>query len=346
MSKVLCFGELLLRLSPQLNGEWIRQHAMPVFIGGAELNVATALAKWQVPVDYCTALPDHYLSKELMASVEERGIATEKILLRGQRIGTYYLPQGADLKGAGTIYDRAYSSFWELKPGEIDWDEILQDISWFHFSAISPALNEHVAFVCEEGAKAASAKGITVSVDLNHRAKLWQYGKQPSEIMPDLVEHCDVVMGNIWSAHTMLATSTDEQIHDNSSREKYLAHAVKTSQEIIERFPKCRAVANTFRFDSGEEDIRYFTSLFTEGQEHHSASYACHGVVDRSGSGDCYMAGLIYGFTNRLSPQATVEFATAAAFGKLQEKGDSTSQTIENVQQKIKPGAAQVSAEQ
>ncbi len=111
MSKVLCFGELLLRLSPELNGEWIRQNSMPVFVGGAELNVATALAKWDVPASYFTALPDSYLIKEIITSVDERGVETDKILFCGNRIGTYYLPQGGDLKNAGVIYDRAYSSF-------------------------------------------------------------------------------------------------------------------------------------------------------------------------------------------------------------------------------------------
>ena len=168
MSKVLCFGELLLRLSPQLNGEWIKQGSMPVFIGGAELNVAQALAKWKVPVAYCTALPDNYLSEEVISFVAGKGIDTGKIQRSGNRIGTYYLPQGADLKSAGVIYDRAYSSFWELKPGQIDWDMVLQDVSWLNFSAISPALNQDVADVCLEAAKAAAAKGITVSLGCSH----------------------------------------------------------------------------------------------------------------------------------------------------------------------------------
>lgn len=342
MSKILCFGELLLRLSPALNGEWIKQANMPVFVGGAELNVARALAKWNVPVSYCTALPDHYLSKEVVSFMAQNGIDTAKILFSGNRIGTYYLPQGADLKSTGTIYDRAYSSFWELKPTQLNWDEILQDVSWFHFSAISPALNENVAAVCLEGVKAASQKGLTVSVDLNHRAKLWQYGKSPVEIMPALVDCCDVVMGNIWSANTMLGTPIDETIHHNSSKEKYLAHAKKTAQAIKEHFPKCKAVANTFRFDSGEGAIQYFSSLYTNGQPYHSATYVSNEVKDRSGSGDCYMAGLIYGFVNGLPPQEIVDFATSAAVGKLQEKGDATQQTVDIIQQRMNDSGKEV----
>lgn len=126
MSGVLCLGELLLRLSPQANGGWLQQNVMPVFLGGAELNVATALARWGMPVGYCTALPDHYLSREIIAAVQQRGVDTKDVFFSGNRIGTYYLPQGADVKAAGVIYDRAYSSFWELEPGQIDWDQGLQ----------------------------------------------------------------------------------------------------------------------------------------------------------------------------------------------------------------------------
>lgn len=344
MSRILCFGELLLRLSPQLGGEWLKHNSMPVFLGGAELNVARALANWQLPVAYSTALPDHYLSREIIAFLEQKQIDASRIQVAGNRIGTYYLPQGADLKSAGVIYDRAYSSFWELKRGQIDWDVVLQDVSWLHFSAISPALNENVADVCLEAVTAASAKGITVSVDLNYRAKLWQYGKQPHEVMPKLVAHCDVVMGNIWAANTMLSTALDENIHENSSREKYLAHAKQTSEEIRQYFPKCKVVANTFRFDSKNESIVYFTSLEVGGKQYNSKEYFCDSVVDRSGSGDCYMAGLIYSLSKKQTPQEVVEFATAAAFGKLQEKGDATSQTVETILKNSKTGAAHAGA--
>ena len=201
---VFCFGEILLRMSPVLNRQWIQQASIPVYVGGAELNVASALAKWNVPVRYCSAMPDHYLSHEMMEELQTKNIDVSAVHLSGNRIGVYYLPQGADLKNAGVIYDRAYSSFAELKPGMINWDKALEGCTWFHFSAISPALNENAAAVCKEALQAASAKGLTVSVDLNYRAKLWQYGKKPAEIMPGLVEYCHIIMGNLWSVESLL----------------------------------------------------------------------------------------------------------------------------------------------
>jgi 2-dehydro-3-deoxygluconokinase len=149
-------------------------------------------------------------------------------------------------------------------------------------------------------------------------------------------------MGNIWAAALMLRTAIDEDIHENATTEKYLTHAHSTSLEVMEKFPKCKMVANTFRLD--KNNIQYFTSLYTNGSQFNSKEYACDTVVDRAGSGDCFMAGLIYGTTHKLSPQETVEFATAAAFGKLQEKGDATNQEVQTIYQTIKTGTVQAVA--
>jgi 2-dehydro-3-deoxygluconokinase len=334
VKKVFCFGELLFRISPAAN-EDIADNPMMLYVGGAEANVATALAGWNVPVKYCTVLPDNFMSRHVLHYLEYKGIYTSSILFAGDRIGVYYLERGADLKGK-MAYDREGSSFSQIKRGMIDWDKVLQDVCWFDFSAISPALNENVADVCLEAVEAAAKKGITISVDLNYRSRLWKYGKQPTDIMPQLVQYCDVVMGNIWAANTMLGTSLDEDINTNKDKERFLEHAKKTSLEIIDRFPKCKVVANTFRFDSNVNDILYYTSLFMNGQQYNSNEFTCHGVIDRSGSGDCFMAGLIYGLYNKKDPQEIIDYATTAAFGKLQEQGDATGQDVFTISKKSK----------
>lgn len=327
--KVLCFGELLLRISPALGGE-AAYRPMQVYVGGAEANVATALAGWNVPVKYCTVLPDNFMSKHVRHYLEYNNIYASSILLTGNRIGVYYLERGADLKGS-VVYDREHSAFSEVKRGMIDWDKVLHDVSWFNFSAISPALNENVADVCLEALEAASAKNITISVDLNYRSRLWKYGKDPIEVMPKLVEYCDVVMGNIWSANTLLGTAIDDSIHGRGGKQGYLDHAMQTSKEIIEKFPKCKVVANTFRFD--KKDLLYYTTMYKDGRQFNSAEFTTDKVVDRSGSGDCFMAGLIYGLYNDHASEDIVNYATAAAFGKLQEEGDATGHDILTVAQ-------------
>lgn len=333
---VFCFGELLLRMSPVLNRQWIKDNTMPVYIGGAELNVATALARWGVPAQYSTALPDNYLSKEICEEVQSKKIDTSTVHFSGNRVGVYYLPQGADMKNAGVIYDRAHSSFADLKPGMINWDEVLKDATWFHFSAISPALNENVVAVCEEGIAAASAKGITVSVDLNYRAKLWQYGKKPVEIMPQLAKYCDVIMGNIWAASNLLGIEVDEEIHITGKREDFLQHAQKTSEAIRQKFPKCKTVANTFRFDHGDGGILYYAALYKEGSLHYTPELIANKIVDKVGSGDCFMAGLIYGLYHHHPSQRVIDVAARAAFGKLMEKGDATSQDMETITSQLR----------
>jgi 2-dehydro-3-deoxygluconokinase len=326
MKKIFCFGELLLRISPAANKD-LAENPMQLYVGGAEANVATALAGWNVPVKYCTTLPDNFMSKHVIHYLEYQGIYTSSILFSGNRIGIYYLERGADLKGS-VVYDREYSSFSQLKRGMINWEKVFQDVCWFNFSAISPALTPNVADVCLEALEVASKMNITISCDLNYRSRLWKYGKEPIEVMPQLVEYCDVVMGNIWAANTLLGIPVDENIHDKGTKEAYIEHAKRTSEEIIKKFPKTKVVANTFRFDKPGSDILYYTGLYMDGQQYCSPDYTCHGVIDRSGSGDCFMAGLIYGLYKKHEPQEILNYATAAAFGKLQEIGDATGQDV------------------
>ncbi|MGN6639292.1 MAG: PfkB family carbohydrate kinase [Mucilaginibacter sp.] len=333
---VLSFGELLLRICPDADGAWLQENTLPFYVGGAELNVATALALWNVPSKYFTALPDNSLTSQILDFLQEKNIDTSKVHYSGNRIGLYFLTQGKDLKHNALVYDRAYSSFSELKPGDINWDSVFEGVSWFHFSAICPAINQHVADVCKEALEAASKKGITISVDLNYRSKLWQYGKEPREIMPELVSFCDLIMGNIWAAEKMLGIPVTNDAHlgvKSSCNEA----AIKTSEEIVHRYHKCKAVANTFRFDLAD-GLNYHTTLYTGKNHFVSSDYSATHIVDRVGSGDCFMAGLIYGFYNQLPVAETLEFATAAAFEKLFVKSDATNKTVDDIKKAIKHG--------
>lgn len=326
---ILCFGEILLRLAPDERSEWLAKNALDVYAGGAEMNVAAALAQWRVPVSYCTAVPRNFLSAQLIKKIEEQNIDTSTIVYTGNKIGLYYLLKGTEIQHAEVIYDRNGSSFSELKPGIIDWDKALNGIRWFHFSAITPALSENIAAVCKEALQVCVKKNIFISVDLNHRAKLWQYGKQANEIMPELVQYCDVIMGNIWSAETMLNIKVPDNIHAINTKENYVAQAKKTSEEIARRFTKCKIVANTFRFD--KTGIEYYATIFSNNNFYISSTYKTDAVIDKVGSGDCFMAGLIYGIYNHLPFQQIINFATAAAFQKLFIKGDCTNKTVEEV---------------
>ncbi len=333
MRKTLCFGELLLRLSPSAGGDWLRNNELPAFVGGAEANVATALALWGQPVGYCTALPANFLSEQLANYLAQKKIDISAINYSGNRVGVYYLQQGTDVKSSGVVFDRAGSSFAQLQKGMIDWEKVLEGIDWFHFSAIAASLTASAAEVCEEALKLASAKGIKISVDLNYRNKLWQYGKQPVDIMPGLVQYCDLVMGNIWAANIMLGIPYDESLVKQDIKNAYLQQAMLTSKTIQQQFPKVSTVANTFRFDKNA-GIEYYTTLFTDSL-FVSAVYSADKVTDKVGSGDCFMGGLIYGLNNEFLPQQVLDFATAAAYNKLFIKGDTTDQAVEQIKASI-----------
>jgi 2-dehydro-3-deoxygluconokinase len=327
--KILSVGELLLRICP--GGDWLHDNTLPFYVGGAEANVATALALWGLPTTYFTALPDNAMTRELARYLEEKNIDTSRILYQGERIGIYYLPKGKDLKNAGVIYDRAHSSFSSLKPGSVDWNKVLHEIGWLHFSAISPALNSDAAAVCAEMLQAASTMNITISLDLNYRAKLWQYGVTPTAVMPALAAHCDLIMGNLWAAEKMLGIPVDQNLVETDTKKDYLQHAWLTSEQIMENFPKVKYVANTFRFDNGEKGIRYYTTLYSGKTLLSSKEYLSDKILDKVGSGDCFMAGLIYGLSQNHGNQATLEFATAAAYQKLFIPSDATHQRPEEI---------------
>lgn len=332
---VLSFGELLLRISPDEGGYWLKENSFPFYIAGAELNVATALALWNIPSRYITALPDNVMSKQIVNYLERQKIDMSPVIYQGSRLGLYFLTKGQDLKNDALIYDRAHSAFSELKPGMIDWDKQFEGVSWFHFSAICPAINQNIADICKEALIAASKKNITVSVDLNYRSKLWQYGKTPQKIMPELLQYCDLVMGNVWAADIMLGIPVAPDIHESGQKSIYLKEALKTSGEITRQYPKCKAVANTFRFD-GKNRVSYYATLYTGDKFYTSNEFSTTEIINKVGSGDCFMAALIYGFYNHFDPKQTLELASTAAFEKLFIESDTTNVPVEDLLLKLK----------
>ncbi len=328
MKKVLCFGELLLRISPFIVET--NKDPFAIYLGGAEANVARALSHFGIGVQYCSALPDNFMTTRIMQFLNDSKVGTDKMILSGDRIGLYYLDYGADLKGA-VVYDRADSSFAKLQTGTIDWDKVFEGIDWFNFSAISPAINQNLADICLEAVKMAIQKNIMVSVDLNYRSRLWKYTTSPIAVMKQLLPYCNLVMGNIWSANTLLGIAIDEDIHEKHSKQSYLDQSLAVSKEIMLQYPSCKTVANTFRFDTEEKKIKYYTTLYHNNINYQSPEFNVEQIVDRSGSGDCFMAGLIYGILQEHQPQNILNFATAAAVGKLQEKGDGTRQNVTSV---------------
>lgn len=192
-----------------------------------------------------------------------------------------------------------------------------------------------MADICEEALKAAYERNITISLDLNYREKLWKYGKDPVAVMPALAKYCTVIMGNIWAAEKMLGIGIDEEVSRTRDKAGFLKQAEKTSHELLSQFPNCKIVANTFRFDENQ-GIRYYTTLYADGKLYVSTEYTAEKIVDKVGSGDCFMAGLIYGFYLKKEAEEILEFATAAAYSKLFIESDATNIGVEEIKAQMK----------
>lgn len=321
--RVLCFGEILLRLqSTDVSFLSNNPNHIKIFCGGSEANVAVTLGQLGIKTSYFTAIPHNALTKEMEELLKEKQVDTSKILHQGDRIGAYYLLSANGLTNGEVIYDRKYSSFSDLKAKDIDWNKLFEDIDWFHFTAITPALNENLAQLCEYALKETQQRNITVSVDLNYRSKLWQYGKSPLDIMPNLVQYCDVVMGNIWAANKMLGTSINDSFDRNTHKEEYVTYANQIAQELLEKFPKIKHIAHTYRFMDTPNHNLFYGTYHTPEVNVYSETRETLEVIDRIGSGDAFMGGLIYALLNELPAQEIIDIATSVGFEKLFVEGD------------------------
>ncbi|ACU04468.1 MULTISPECIES: sugar kinase [Pedobacter] len=319
---ILVFGELLLRFSSSEDQFISKNHTVSLFPGGSEANVSASLGQWNIPCSYVSCVPDNALANNALQTLQELGVDTGRTVLQGSRLGLYFLLSANGLTNGEVVYDRKYSSFSNLKPGTIDWDQVLEGHTWFHWTALTPALNENMAAVCEEALKVARRKGLKISVDLNYRSRLWDYGKQPIEVMPDLVKYCDVIMGNIWAVNKMLGIPVDEHLNRQTPPEIYKTHADVSAAAVFSNFPQCRHIAYTFRFMDNPKHNLFYGTYHTPDGNYISPVLETNEVLDRIGSGDAFMAGLIYGLSTTNDGQEIINKATASGYKKLFVKGD------------------------
>nr|WP_121272711.1 sugar kinase [Pedobacter schmidteae] len=319
---ILVFGELLLRFSSAEDQFISKNHTVSLFPGGSEANVSASLGQWGIPCSYVSCVPDNALAANALQSLQGLGVNTSKTLLQGSRLGLYFLLSANGLTSGEVVYDRKFSSFSSLKPGTVDWDKVLDGHTWFHWTALTPALNENMAAVCKEALVAAKAKGLKISVDLNYRSRLWDYGKQPIEVMPELVAYCDVIMGNIWAVNKMLGVPVDENLNRQTSVDTYTIHANASANAVFDRFPQCKHIANTFRFMDNPKHNLFYGTYHTRDNNYISEVFETHEVVDRIGSGDAFMAGLIYGLSTSTNGDEIIRKATSSGYQKLFVKGD------------------------
>lgn len=324
---VLSFGELLVRLSPGTAMDWLNKEQVNIYIGGSEMNTIAALAKWRMPACFCTALADNFLSSAIVKKIAEQNIDTSAIVHYGTKTGLYYLQGENTLKDDTVIYDRLHSSFYDLKPGVINWDTVFNGIRWFHFNALSAGLNHNTAAVCKEALEACARKSITVSMYMHQQPQLWLNKNKPNKVIPDLLQHCDVLIADLPSIEASLGI--EMPINKRVSKDDAIQLSKNTCEAINKQFARCKIIANSFyAYDNAAE---LFGTVCTNNNVYVSASYKSNEITDKSGSADSFTAGLIYGIYNHLPFQQVINFAAGAGFQKLFVKGERMDKTAEEV---------------
>ena len=317
--KVITFGELMLRLAPEGYLRFVQSNKFEATFGGAEANVAVSLANYNQDVSFVSKLPNNEIGQMAINSLRQYGVDTSNVVRGGNRVGIYYCEKGASQRASKVIYDRANSSIALAKKDDFDWDKIFKDADWFHFTGITPALSKEVASITLEACKAAKAKGITISCDLNFRKKLWS-NKEANEVMSQLCEYVDICIANEEDAKDVFGIEAkDTDINSGKlNKEGYVSVAEQLSQRFNFKY-----VAITLRESISANDNNWSAMLYNakEGKAYFSKKYAIH-IVDRVGGGDSFGAGLIYALRNNYKEQDAIEFATAASCLKHSIEGD------------------------
>lgn len=308
MKKVICFGDLLVSLSPPGYYRFIQINQPEMFYTGAEANVAASLAQYGMQTELVTRLPEHAIGEAAEASMRKYNIGTRFIQKGGDRIGLIYTERGASQRASTVIYDRADSSFATSPADCYDWDTIFQDADWFHTTGITPALSDGLAEITLEACKKAKQMGLMVSCDLNYRKKLWSTEKA-GRVMRQILPYVDVLIANEEDAEKVLgmkAGNTDVTT-GNLEHSSY----VQVAQQIHDEFG-IPYIATTLRKSISASDNDWSAMLWHDGKAYFSKTYAIH-IVNRVGGGDSFSGGLIYGLRQQLPLQEALEFATAAS---------------------------------
>ena len=327
---VITFGEIMMRLSPPGFRTFGQANSFDAIYGGGESNVAVSLANYGHDAAFVSRIPAHEIGDCAVRELRRQGVNTEHIIRGGDRLGIYFIEHGASIRGSKVVYDRANSGMATIAPGTVDWKQVFDGASWFHWTGITPAISRAAADVCLEAVLAARAEGLTISCDLNYRKKLWNYGATPKEIMPALVEHCDILIGNEEDAYEHFGIKAPGvKVDDDKSIDPKAYKSV--CDQLQSKFASLRIIAITLRGSINASHNRWSAILFEGETLHQSTQYDLTPIVDRVGAGDSFCGGLIYGLRTYEQPQDALNFATAASALKHTYFGDANGASKEEV---------------
>ena len=345
MKKVVTFGEIMLRLATPGYLRFSQASEFTATFGGGEANVAVSLANYGMDAKFVTRMPKNDIAQSCIMDLRKHGVDTSGIVFGGDRLGIYFLETGAVARASKVVYDRANSSIAEIKPGMIDWEKELAGADWFHWTGITPALSQGAADACLEAIKVANKMGVTVSCDLNYRKNLWKYGKTAAEIMPALVEGCDVILGNEEDAEKVFGIKPEGFDVTATGGQVNAAEFESVCKQMMQKFPRAKKVIITLRGSINANHNTWGGVLWDGKTLYQSPRYDITHIVDRVGGGDSFMGGLIYGLlTYTDDDQKALNFAVAASCLKHTIYGDFNLVTVQEVENLMKgDGSGRVS---
>ncbi len=333
--KIITFGEIMLRLATPGHQRISQVSSFNASFGGGEANVAVSLAKFNLDAEFVTRLPENDLGDSVIMELKKYGVGTNHIIRGGERVGIYFLETGSVSRPSKVIYDRAFSSIATIEPGMLDWDNIFKNAYWFHWTGITPAISEEASTVCRDAINKAKQKGLVISCDINYRKNLWKWGKSAPEVMPELVNDCDIILGNEEDAEKVFGIKPERV---NVFRGEIKSEGYESvCKKLKEKFPQAKKIIITLR-GSVSADHNTWSGILYDGKVFYEAPvYQITHIVDRVGGGDSFMAGLIYGLlTYAEDDQMALNFATAASCLKHTIHGDFNLVTVAEVEQIIK----------
>lgn len=335
--KIVTFGEIMVRLKSPGHERLGQSGMLEMTYGGGEANVAVALSGFGHHASYVTALPDNDIADDCLSELRRFGVDVSQVKRQEGRIGVYYVEAGSNQRPSKVIYDRDRSCIALSGPGDFDWEKIFDQADWFHVTGITPAISQSCADATKEALKAAKKAGITISIDLNYRGKLWKYGKKAHEVMPDLVRMADVLVGNEEDCQKTLGIEAEADVTAGTLSED--AYAALT-EKVLDQYPNLSLIAITLR-ESHSADHNDWSACLNDRQRFmRSNRYEIRNIVDRVGGGDAFCGGLIHGLLTYDRPEQALSFAVAASCLKHTIPGDFNRVKISEVEALMKGDAS------
>ncbi len=333
--RIITFGEIMMRLNPESYLRFSQAAKFEATYAGGEANVAVSLANYGMNAAFVSKVPAHDIGQCAINALRTYGVDTTHMVRGGKRLGLYFVEKGASQRPSKVIYDRADSAIAQAVPADFDWDAIFEGADWFHWTGITPALGGNLPQICLEACKAAKAKGITVSCDLNYRNKLWTR-EEAKKVMSELVKYVDVCIANEEDAKDVFGIQAENT--DISSGKLNHEGYISVARQISEQFG-CKQVAITLRSSLSAFDNDWAGMLYVDGQAYFSPTYRIH-IVDRVGGGDSFGGGLIYSLLTEKAPQDAINFAVAASCLKHSIEHDFNLVTVAEVENLAKGNAS------